>query len=166
MFEVTVQSDPNNDRPFSRLNSDLGLKWGGQNPSRRSLNLRFMRLVSRDMIERRVRKMRNLDNHRLSATRFNLGRIDGKKNSFEASKGRSRRGVRRVDPREINARQKRKEREDNETEVRIRGKVSFVKPLAEGVGARAGKRRRKGGGDVRVSFWGREKGNGRAVGVG
>jgi hypothetical protein len=118
------------------------------------------------MIKRRVRKMRNLDNHRLSATRFNLGRIDGKKNSFEASKGRSRRGVRRVDPREINARQKRKEREDNETEVRIRGKVSFVKPLAEGVGARAGKRRRKGGGDVRVSFWGREKGNGRAVGVG
>lgn len=86
MFEVTVQSDPNNDRPFSRLNSDLGLKWGGQNPSRRSLNLRFMRLVSRDMIKRRLRKMRNLDNHRLSATRFNLGRIDGKKNSFEASK--------------------------------------------------------------------------------
>ena len=71
-----------------------------------------------------------------------------------------------MDPREINARKKRKEREDNETEVGIRGKVSIVKPLAEGVGARAGNRRRKGGGDERVSVRGREKGNGRAVGVG
>jgi hypothetical protein len=42
-----------------------------------------MELVSRGMVKRRVRKMRNLNNNRLPSTRFDLRGIDGKKNSFE-----------------------------------------------------------------------------------
>ena len=69
-----------------------------------------------------------------------------------------------MDPREINPREKRKEREDNETEVGIRGEVRVIEPLAKGIGARAGRRGGKGGGEEGVNVGGREEREGRAVG--
>lgn len=70
-----------------------------------------------------------------------------------------------MDPREVNTGEKGKEREDNETEMGVRGKVGFIEPLTEGIGARTRRRRGKGRGKESVGVKGRQEGKGGPVRV-
>ena len=109
------------------------------------------RLVTRSVVKRGLREIGNLDEERFSGTGFGFGRVNGEENSFEAGEGREGRRIRGVDTGKIDAGKERKEREDEEAEMRVGGLESFVEPLAERVRAGARGRRGKGKGNLGVS---------------
>lgn len=67
-----------------------------------------------------------------------------------------------MDTGEVKSGEERDKRENNETEVRVRGEKSVVKPVTEGIGMGTGEGRREGG----VSGGGGEKGESGAFGIG
>lgn len=74
-------------------------------------------------------------------------------------------GIGGGDAGEVYAGQKGNKREDNEAEIGVGGLEGFVKPLAEGVGARTRAGRGEGGGNGVVSVRGEEEGAGGAIRV-
>ena len=107
----------------------------------------------------------NGNHHRLSTARFGLGSIESEKNSLEARKRRKiGRGI--MDSSEVDSREEREIGENDETEVRIRGKEGVIEPMTEGIGAGTRIRRRERIGDGGVGSGGGEGRDSRMVGIG
>lgn len=111
------------------------------------------------MVDGWNRQIGDGNKERFTGSRFGFCGVESEEDSFETGEGR---GIGGMDTGEVETGEERDEREDNETEVRVRGEESVVEPVTEGIGVGTGEGRGEGG----VSGGGGEKGESGAFGVG
>lgn len=163
---VAVKRDCDNARALGGLDCELGFQWGGKDADAgHGLESSRRRWTgARGVVEGGLREVRYGDEDGLACAGLDLSRIDGEEDGLEAGEvgelgevggGRDNTG-------EVEAAEEGEEGEGDEAEVRVRGLVGVVEPLAERVVAGPG----EGGGDGGEGGGGVEEGEGGAVGVG